>query len=86
MNSSSQQQARYYLLLNGLFSRLKNSFFYIILLLVCCWYGYQIYLNGLSHKADQSISLPEAWDDIKSSNFIHDIENSFNGITSKHSS
>ncbi|MFJ1269306.1 hypothetical protein ACD661_12130 [Legionella lytica] len=85
MNNSGPQPVRQYLLLNGVFSRLRNRLFYIILLLICCWYGYQIYLDGQNHKADKSISLPEAWDDIKSSKFIHDIENSFNG-TSKHSS
>ncbi|USQ15303.1 hypothetical protein J2N86_15185 (plasmid) [Legionella lytica] len=85
MNSSSPQQQRPYLLLNGLFSRLKNKFFYIILLLICCWYGYQMHMDGVSSKADNSISLPEAWDDIQSNKFIHDIENSFNG-TSTHSS
>lgn len=71
MNRTNQAQPYLHLPLNSLLSR----FFYIIFFLFLCWFTYGVHMDSKQHASDNFISLSEAWENLKSGKYMHEMVN-----------
>lgn len=78
MNSSSQEQPYLHVPINGLLSRLKDNLFYIIFFLLFGWYAYGVHMDSKQQNPDDFISLSEAWENLKSGKYMHEMVNACN--------
>ena len=76
MYISNQRYGYLHLIINSLISRLKDNVLHIILLLFVGLFFYQVHMDGLNHASDKFISLSEAWDNLKSNKYMHEMINS----------
>ncbi|WP_058532881.1 hypothetical protein [Legionella saoudiensis] len=60
---------------SGLFTHLKDNVYYIIVSLFVTLYFYGLHLDSKQQNPNDFISISEAWENLASGKFIHEMTN-----------